>query len=206
MSAPDPSLLELAGTLHHVPALNVMVIIIAILGIVLYYFGGKVPHVALYASCAAGLGVLFLVLATWLGAFRPCLAAAAFKASVLLPLALGGMMAAGVIWATAWVFSMKGSNPSPRVEALATAVLAVIALLAEKFGGMDRFRPSRLAASLTWWRYNKRFPDLNGQPTKVFKEAYEAINDDPISDDRGQIDGWGFSSTRRRLAKIQPAL
>lgn len=180
-----------------------MAIIIAILGIALYYFAGRVEHVTLYAAGVVGLGFVFLVLATWIGASKPYLAAAAFRASALLPLALGAIMAASVILATAWVFSKTGSTPTPMVQALSAAALAVIALIAEKFGGMDRFRPSSVAASLTRWRYGKGFAHLDGTPSPAFKAAYEAIHYEATSDESGSIHGWGFNATCRRLIIIQ---
>lgn len=99
--------------------------------------------------------------------------------------------------------SRKGAHPPPSVEALGVAVTALVGLISDKLKGMDALRPSRLAARATCWRYHGRFPQHD---SRKYKQAYQAIHNDLLSDDQGPIKGWGFYGTRRSLTMIRRAL
>jgi hypothetical protein len=183
-----------------------MTIISALIGILLYFFSGRVPHLTPLIFIVAGLGLVPLVFAVTIGASKPLVTAALYKASVLLPLTVGGVIAALVIWVTASILWSKGANPPPSVEALSTAIIAVVGVISDKLKGMDWLRPSSLAARATRWRYQARFPKLYGDDSDEYRQAYEAIHREALSDNKGPIQGWGFDATRRRLSLVRSAL
>ncbi len=185
-----------------------MATLCAILGILGYYLGNAVgsERVAGALTIAAVVGALFLIAATRLGASRPPLTAAAFQGSVLLPVALGAAISSAAIWVTAWVIVTKGEHPMPSTEAITSAAMTVIGLISDRLLEMSRFRPSHVAAVAVKWRYSKQFPKLYGNDSSEYRNAYNAINQDVLADAQGELCGWGFQATMRRLELIRKGL
>jgi len=184
-----------------------MSIITAALGLVLYLLA-KTVHLQIIEFCAltAALGLSFLVAAVAIGTKRPCLSAALYHASVLLPVTLGAELSCGIIYLTVSVQSWKTSFPSVPVEVFGVAVVVVLGSLSDYFRGMDWLLPANLAAFFTRLRYQKRFPQLYGHDLPKYKQAYNAIHLPALGDTEGEIQGWGYGSTCRRLELIRNAL
>ena len=183
-----------------------MTIITAVLGVVLFYLSGRILHLHTYVLLIAAVGLASLVMAARVGAANPRLAAIGYRASIMLPLALGAVVASKVIWLTALIIAFKGPTPSPRVEALTGAILVAAGLLSDAFRGLESLQPASLAARFTRRRYEKKFPKLHGHDRKKYRLAYEAIYLEQLSDSHGPIQGWGYTATQRRLALIKRGL
>jgi hypothetical protein len=206
LSARDPALLDSEWSQHYLSVIVMTNIFTAAIGILIYFLSGKVPHLRLLLFFIAGLGLVSFISAWTIGASNPKWAARLYQTSVLLTLTLGGVAAALVIWATAWILTRKGTNPTPYVEAISSAAIALVGLISVRFEAKQVLSPSALAKRGTYWRYHWRFPQLYGHDPKERLQAYEAIHNDPISDEQGAIKGWGLKSTRRRLRLIAKAL
>ena len=184
-----------------------MSLISAGLGLILYLLA-KTIHLPIVEVCAftVALGLAFLVAAVAIGAQMPCFSSALYQASVLLPWTLGAGLSCAIIFLTVLILAWKTSPPVPSVDAFGAAVVAVLALLSQRFGGMDLLLPERLAARFIKWKYENRFPQLNGKDSQNYVQAYEAIFHPSLSDNKGAIKGWGYTSTCRRLELIRNAL
>ena len=182
-----------------------MSIVTAILGIVVFLLRDWYPQIVLLMLICATLGFIFFELAIGIGASRPRLASFLFQGSMLLPLALCALAAGGAIWLTAKIISWKGGTPTPPIEAVSAAITATILLISDKLRAFDWLRPSRFAKAATHWQYQEVFPQLYGGDSKEYKLAYEAIHRDALSDKQGEIKGWGFDATSRRLTLIRDA-
>ena len=185
-----------------------MALLSAVLGIALYLVSGELGLKAVIAgtSIAAILGLLFLVTAVTLGASTPRMSAILFQGWILFPVALFAALSAGLIWFTVAILTLKGEKPPPTTEVVLGAIVAAVGKLCDSFLGSKRLLPSRVAEAAIKRRYRKKFPMLYGKDKPAYKNAYDALNRDALSDSAGPIHGWGFGSTRRRLALIRRGL
>lgn len=183
-----------------------MAIISALFGILLFYLGG-IPRAFVVCAVLLGAGVAALALGFAVGAQAPGLASFSLRASLLGSLALGAAMACLGIVVVAEILAWGGPSPAPRTEAVSAALIALTAAVAEKYTNLSaRLMPSNLARIAIARRYGERFPERREGESRRYAAAYRAIVVDPTSDDGGQINGWGYSSTIRRLRLIRQGL
>ena len=186
-----------------------MAVLSAFLGIALYVAAENVPGfkpVATAVLIAAIAGLLFMIMAVTLGARTPRLTAILFWGSVLFPVTLFATISAGLIWFSVAVLTLKGEKPPPSTEVVCAAVVAAVAAIGDLLLKSKRLLPSHVAEASIKRLYRKKFPMLYGQDKAAYKNAYDALNRDALSDGAGPIHGWGFASTRRRLALIRRGL
>lgn len=185
-----------------------MLLLCSILGLVIYFLANRagLDLVVLLVGSVALAGCLLYLSAVRFGARTPRFTAAALTASVLCPIGLGSAGAAALIWLTGWIVWLRRGEPAPAFEAYATAVLAVLGMVAERSLEMKRFLPGQVARAVIERRYRTVFPKLRGEDTAAYRNAYYAVFGEQLSDDDGAIHGWGFSAMVRRLRLIRKAL
>jgi hypothetical protein len=183
-----------------------MAIVTALLGILAYLLRTKYPSAPWVLLVVLIVGLICFLLAFGLGASTPRSASIFYRLSILFPLGAGGLVAFGAIWLSAYLGVLKGGLPSPHVEAVTAAIVAVAALISDKLRAMEWFRPSNLARIGTSWHYESTFPSWPDGASSQFIKAYEAIHAPALSDSEGAIGGWGLSATVRRLKLINKGL
>ena len=159
---------------------------------------------AIAGAMVAGMAFAFAGYA--IGASHPALASAAFRGSVILPLAIGGGVSAGAIWLVAVATAMTGADASPWLAAGSTAVVGIVGVLADRARALNGLAPSATAEKLVRSRYASAFPKLHGADTAAYHSAYNALHRDPTGDAQGTITGWGFQATTRRLTLVRTGL
>jgi len=158
------------------------------------------------ALIICSVGIIAVLVAYFVGAAKPYLSSILIQLAFLFPMGIGGSIFALAIYGAATLIKIQGSEANPDVQALSSAIVGIIGLLAENFTSLSKYmKPAFIASVLMKLRYDKQFPKLSStEPDSVeFREAYSALNRDPIADNQGQISGWGFSSCQRRLKLIQ---
>jgi hypothetical protein len=180
----------------------------AALGIALYFLAVAIGVAPIMrgAAIVLALGVVSIVLGWTIGAARPRLTAAMLTLGAVFALTVGACAAAAGIWITAIIGGLKGKDPSPGMEAVGAAIIAVVGVLVDGARGLDRLKPAGIAAAVIKARYDNRFPVRSDTDTAAYIAAYSALRLDPIGDANGQINGWGFDATVRRLTIIRAAL
>jgi hypothetical protein len=185
-----------------------MAILVSVVGIAIACLAAATARpVAIYTTLALGLvGVTAVMLAMSLGAGRPKTASALYRASILMPVAIGAGAAAIGIWAAAAVGAWKGTTPTPWIEALSGAAAAAVGLAVERARVLSALMPEAQAERSVRYSYGRIFPQLTSTETPAYKLAYQAIFLSKLSDERGAIIGWGYEPTHRRLSLIARGL
>ena len=164
-----------------------------------------VPLVAL----STVVGVALMIVSYEIGASAPGLCATLIQISCVVTVGIGSAAAALAIHASSRVIALSRGDVDAAMEALVSALIVAIGLLMDKFTKISKnFGPNSIGKYVICLRYGERFPQRSFRTadTPEYKAAYEALNNDPTADSKGQISGWGFNARIRRLKMIQKAL
>jgi hypothetical protein len=123
---------------------------------------------------------------------------------VFLSIAVGSGVAVAALAASARLEEMKPDD-SATLTVVIAALLGLVGTVAEKFHALDALRPSRVARFIVQVSYGDCFRQLAGNDPPEFKAAYDALHRERTSDAAGEISGWGYTDTARRLRILRAA-
>jgi len=182
----------------------------AVTGIALYFLATRqsVCAASSLVILAALTGVFGVVAGGFIGAGRPGIAAVAPWLWTLTILAVGSAVAWGAIAATASIIAARGEHPSPGAEAVASAAIATIGLVAGRNVKVaERLGVKWMSMQILRVRYGNRFSvfDTSKPFDDPIRLAYQAVRDDSFSAPSGAVTGWGYSARRRRFELVAAA-
>jgi hypothetical protein len=184
-----------------------MVFFCAIFGIALHYLSKAIglPSVLLICIGAVILGFIIFMVVSAVGVTRPRLCSALIRGMAIGVLGVGSLIVLLGIEVTSRILILRDNTSS--TEAVVMLAIAIVGLLAERLTTLAGvLSPSGLARITVHGLYGTRFPQRIEGESAEYKGAYQAIFDETTSDDEGEISGWSYSATSRRLALIACAV
>lgn len=186
-----------------------MIFLSAIAGIALRYLSELVglSGVIAIGLGASSLGLILFIMASAIGAKHPQLCSFLVQAMAIGVLGIGSLIVLLGLEVTSRILAFRGGTPSSSKEALIMLIFAVVGILVERLSTLaDLLSPSGISRMTLHLLYDARFPQRIEDESAEYRDAYQALFNEKISNEEGQISGWGYSATSRRLMLIARAV
>jgi hypothetical protein len=202
-----PAPRSLLGWSGQVLSLHVTALVYAVAGLLIYLGAlklGLTPTVILVASLSV-VSVAAIVLGYILGARCPRPTALLLRSWRVTSTLAAGSLAACLTAVAAALLAAKSQQASPTQQTISVGIGAVITLALGVIADVGkRWTAADVSRLLMRKRYGKGFQAL--PPSQPALDAYYALNRDPAGlVGVGEVVGWGYAATRKRLDALHEA-